>query len=81
MDAAKDENSALFTYGKREQFQDLRDRVQAALLKLHDSAPQVAAGEVPDIPMQIRKLAELHAAGGLSDDEFAAKKTELLSRM
>jgi hypothetical protein len=27
------------------------------------------------------KLAELHAAGVLTDDEFATKKTELLARM
>lgn len=30
---------------------------------------------------QIRKLAELHEQGILTDEEFTAKKTELLSRM
>ena len=30
---------------------------------------------------QIRKLAELHEQGILTDEEFAAKKTELLSRI
>jgi hypothetical protein len=30
---------------------------------------------------QIRKVAELHDDGILSDEEFAAKKTELLSRL
>jgi hypothetical protein len=34
-----------------------------------------------DIPSQIAKLAELHAQGILSDHEFAAKKSDLLSRM
>ncbi len=30
---------------------------------------------------QIRKLAELHADGFLTDEEFTAKKQELLSRL
>lgn len=33
------------------------------------------------IPEQIRQLAELHAAGILTDAEFSGKKAELLSRM
>jgi Short C-terminal domain len=39
-----------------------------------------ASSPVP-IPEQIRQLAELHAAGILTDAEFAAKKAELLRRM
>lgn len=30
---------------------------------------------------QIRKLAELHDAGILTDEEFTTKKTELLARL
>ena len=30
---------------------------------------------------QIKKLADLHAAGILTDDEFATKKADLLDRM
>ncbi|MBA3232428.1 MAG: SHOCT domain-containing protein [Propionibacteriales bacterium] len=30
---------------------------------------------------QIKKLADLHAAGVLTDEEFAAKKADLLNRM
>jgi hypothetical protein len=30
---------------------------------------------------QIRKLSELHEEGILTDEEFTAKKTELLSRL
>jgi hypothetical protein len=33
------------------------------------------------VPEQIRALSELHAAGILTDDEFASKKAELLARM
>jgi len=42
--------------------------------------PAPAASE-PSIPEQIKALADLHAAGILTDDEFAAKKSELLARM
>jgi putative oligomerization/nucleic acid binding protein len=44
------------------------------------AAPNQASSQVP-IPEQIRQLAELHAAGILTDVEFAAKKAELLRRM
>jgi len=35
----------------------------------------------PDIPAQIQKLAELNQSGALTDDEFQAKKAELLKRL
>jgi uncharacterized OB-fold protein len=35
----------------------------------------------PDVMDQLRKLGELHAAGVLTEDEFAAKKAELLRRL
>jgi hypothetical protein len=41
----------------------------------------VAVPNAPDVADQIKKLAELHAAGILTDDEFATKKAELLDRM
>ncbi len=34
-----------------------------------------------DIPVQIGKLADLHAQGILTDEEFATKKAQLLARM
>jgi hypothetical protein len=41
-----------------------------------------AAGpQSDDIFIKIERLADLHAKGILSDEEFAAKKTELLSRL
>jgi hypothetical protein len=42
-------------------------------------AQQAASGS--DIPDQIRKLDELRKAGIVSNEEFEAKKKELLSRM
>ena len=43
------------------------------------AAPTSAAP--PDVLEQIKKLGELRDAGVLTDDEFAAKKAELLARM
>lgn len=43
-------------------------------------APAAATGE-PDVVAQIAKLASLHDAGILTDEEFAAKKAELLQRL
>jgi hypothetical protein len=43
-------------------------------------APPVTAAS-PDVVDQIKKLGELRDAGVLTDDEFAAKKTQLLARM
>jgi len=34
-----------------------------------------------DIPSQIQKLAELNRSGVLTDDEFQAKKVELLKKL
>jgi hypothetical protein len=45
------------------------------------SPPPGAGPTSEDIPSQIEKLAALHASGVLTDEEFAAKKAELLSRM
>ena len=41
----------------------------------------VQAQPSDDIPAQIKKLAELRDAGILTDDEFTAKKAELLAKM
>lgn len=45
------------------------------------SSVSTAPPPAPDVADQIKKLADLHAAGILTDEEFAAKKTDLLDRM
>lgn len=42
------------------------------------AAPAPAAPAEPDSMDQLKKLAELHQAGVLTDEEFAAKKAQLL---
>jgi len=53
---------------------------QAVLDSLGSSAAAPTASQ-PDPADQLKKLADLHAAGILTDEEFAAKKAELLGRM
>ena len=50
----------------------------SARFHVNKSIPQ---GQNSDIYAQIEKLAELHHAGILTDEEFAAKKAELLKRI
>ena len=45
------------------------------------SKPAPSSAAAPDIAEQIKKLADLHAAGIITDDEFSAKKADLLDRM
>lgn len=48
----------------------------------HAPAPAPAGSPAaPDIADQIKKLADLHAAGILTDEEFSTKKADLLNRM
>jgi membrane protease subunit (stomatin/prohibitin family) len=41
-------------------------------------APQAAAPASTDVSAEIQKLADLHASGALTDEEFAAMKKKLL---
>lgn len=55
----------------------------SGLLKERKAAPspESTATEKSDVAEQLMKLASLRDAGVLTEDEFAAKKAELLSRM
>ncbi len=41
-------------------------------------APPPAPGQAVDMAAELQKLADLHAQGVLSDEEFAAAKSKLL---
>jgi hypothetical protein len=50
----------------------------------HREAPVTAPAAIsqqPDVPDQLRKLAELRDAGVITEDEFSAKKADMLSRI
>jgi hypothetical protein len=78
-DAARDENTVMFTKAQMPQFLALRDEIEQAIAAR--SAPQIAAPVAPNPVEQIQQLASLRDQGILSQEEFDAKKSELLSRM
>jgi T3SS (YopN, CesT) and YbjN peptide-binding chaperone 3/Bacterial PH domain/Short C-terminal domain len=59
----------------------LRNRISASMSEVPVVSPAPEAGPVPDIPDQLRKLAELRDEGILTPEEFEAKKADLLARM
>jgi hypothetical protein len=54
------------------------DRIERNASPVASGAPGTGAGDAHD---KLRKLAELHKDGILTDDEFATKKAELLSQL
>lgn len=64
-----------------QQIAELQDQVayqQDAAYPPPQPAPTPAAGADSDMVTQLQELAQLHAAGVLSDDEFAAAKQKVL---
>jgi hypothetical protein len=78
-------NGVVFVKGNVRHFEALAAKIREMTGAMHGAgtavAPQAAPPPETSIPDQIRSLSELHAAGILTDDEFAAKKAELLARM
>lgn len=72
MNAAKDENSVVFTRKQQSAFEALRAALEQAIASQHTPA---AATSVAD---ELAKLAELHRQGVLNDTEFAAQKARIL---
>jgi putative oligomerization/nucleic acid binding protein len=51
---------------------------QAQAEQYYEAAPQAAAPPADDSMDQLQRLADLHAQGILTDEEFAAKKAQIL---
>lgn len=73
-DAASDENAIIFTKKQAPAFEAIKQAIQAA--QASGGAPAA-----PDAVDQLAKLAQLRDAGVLTEEEFAAKKAQLLERM
>jgi hypothetical protein len=85
--ATESPNAIVFGKSDQKLFQSMAAQIRAIAAQPLAAPPQPLAAppnhashQAP-IPEQIRQLAELHAAGILTDGEFATKKAELLSRM
>jgi uncharacterized membrane protein YeaQ/YmgE (transglycosylase-associated protein family) len=58
-----------------------RERQSKAQQMLRQAQHAQAQAQVQDVTEQIRKLGELHEQGVLTDEEFEAKKRELLAKL
>lgn len=84
--AANDENSVIVSKKQGPDFERLRAAIEQAIAERGRPAQQVimqspVAPAAPSPIEQLRQLGELHQAGVVTDEEFATKKAELLSRM
>jgi Short C-terminal domain/Bacterial PH domain len=70
---------AFKTFEAREAFDSIYEKLESIRNIMPVTSQPIAISD--SIPDQIRKLAELKDAGILTDNEFSAKKAELLSRM
>jgi hypothetical protein len=85
VDSKESPNGLVFNNQDARHFDAMAAKIREMTGAAHSAGtavrPQPAAPATPSIPDHIRALAELHAVGILNDDEFAAKKAELLARM
>jgi hypothetical protein len=78
--AATDENSVLIKKKQMPEFEQLRAAVEQAIAQR--GRPTAAApAAAPDVIGQIEQLGRLRDAGVLTNEEFEAKKVELLGRL
>ncbi|WP_100488594.1 SHOCT domain-containing protein [Sporolactobacillus pectinivorans] len=72
MNAVRDENSVIFAKKELDQAIDLKRYVEQLIANKNSDSTTI------DVADQIRKFAELHDQGILTDEEFDAKKKQLL---
>jgi Domain of unknown function (DUF4429)/Short C-terminal domain len=82
VDASRDENSVVITKKQMPDFEQLRTAVELAIAQRHRPVPVApAAPAAPDLFAQLEQLGKLRDAGVLTNEEFEAKKAELLRRL
>jgi len=75
-DIGHDENSVIFYRRQMKEFEQLREAVEASIQRGTQQP-----GTVASVPEQIAQLAALRDQGILTEEEFSAKKTSLLSQI
>jgi hypothetical protein len=78
--ASESPNAIVFPKTEQKYFQSMATQIRL-MLSQPVAVSSGQAGQAVPIPEQIRQLAELHAAGILTDAEFTQKKADLLGRM
>jgi hypothetical protein len=78
MAAQYDENTVMFNNVGEPEFEKIRDFVEQRIIALRDHGRTTVIQEA-DVADQILKLSQLRDQGILTEDEFQARKTKLLS--
>jgi hypothetical protein len=84
VDAAKDENAVLVARSQANEFLALKTKIEEALTQHYAPAPAqtpAAAAPAADPAEQLKKLADLHQSGLLTDEEFALKRAALVEKL
>ncbi len=79
---AKDQNGVIVVYQRADEFLALKAKIEEALAQHHapSSASAPATSAEADPPEQLKKLADLHRDGLLTDEEFAAKRAVIVEK-
>ncbi|MGM0806477.1 MAG: DUF4429 domain-containing protein [Bacillota bacterium] len=77
MDAVHDENTIMFKKKQNPEFEAIKQAIEEKINELNSPVIQQAAAAL-DLADQIKKLADLRDSGILTEDEFNAKKKQLL---
>lgn len=79
-DAAKDENSVVFTKGQQAQFEQVRQAIEQAIAQRMAPQPVVVQPAQASVADELAKLGALVQQGLLTQQEYEAQKARLLSR-
>ncbi len=74
-DAVTDENTVLFTNKQMPSFLELKSEIEKAIMKANKPAENTSSGSSLD---ELEKLANLKEKGIISQEEFEAKKKQIL---
>lgn len=79
MDAAGDENSVIFTKNQEQDFLELRDAIEKAMISRSGPQVIVTAAAGPSKLDQLKQIGELRDAGVLTPEEFEIEKTKIMT--
>jgi hypothetical protein len=81
IDAAKDENAVIVAHSQADAFLALKGTIEEAIARQHSPGADAARSVATDPAEQLKKLAELHDSGLLTDEEFEAKRAVLVDKL